>query len=148
MKGLLGFVRGKNAEVEEESGGEGDAEGAEGQAEDGWVHVTRPKQRRVTLAAGHVTYSDDAEHAIVAMQEFMAAILRDEVPKVQMDGERSLWDYALGEGEEKGDHSVLAPLSLVERARREIPGEEWGGKGSAETDAPVVRGRGSLLRDW
>ncbi|KPI41452.1 uncharacterized protein AB675_9088 [Cyphellophora attinorum] len=80
--------------------------------------------RRVILAAAHVTVGDDAEVEIQAVLRFMAEVLRDEVSKVELEGGRWLWDHALG-GDEVGKYSVLAPLSLVESARKEIPEKQW-----------------------
>jgi glyoxylase-like metal-dependent hydrolase (beta-lactamase superfamily II) len=107
LRRVLGWVRVKNRELELYNG-VGDA----------------GKGQRVILAAAHVTIGDDAEVEIQAVLRFMAEVLRDEVPKVGLDGGRLLWDHALGEGE-AGKYSVLASLTLVESARRKIPKEQW-----------------------
>lgn len=146
--------------VEEE---EGDArhrtsgvEEEEQDEEEDWLLVdlpptscTPPPYGKVRLAAAHTTVSlDDAEAAILSFWEFMARVLRDQIPKIRIeDGsrgeERWLWDYAL---QQQNGHSqsqrqsqpyrlpdsktpclrylrkfsVVAPLSVIEEGRRNI----------------------------
>lgn len=106
---------------------------------------TQP-QTRVELAAAHTTSSTDALTAILEIRAFVAAVLRDEVPKKQVeDGsrgeERWLWDYALAtatdpaeengfgwdaaNGENYSRFSVLAPLVVIEEGRKSIPPWDW-----------------------
>lgn len=97
---------------------------------------------RVRLAAAHTTVTLDAEAAILSFREFIARILRDEVPKQRAkEGyrgeERWFFDFALQEGGEPEhdiqngnlrylhSYSVLAPLQVIELGRRKIPREAW-----------------------
>lgn len=83
--------------------------------------------------------------AILEIRAFVAAVLRDEIPKRRVaDGHRGeemwLWDYAVaGEEEEEENNdtdddegervrrrfSILAPLVVIEEGRRKIPCVEW-----------------------
>ena len=119
-------------------------ETAKSRVEDDWLFVDlRLEPPRVHLAAAHTTVSIDAEAAIVSFGEFMARILRDQIPKVRVDdgghgAERWLWDYALQDdgpaqdwnhGHEDTDgnlrylrqFSVLAPIKVIEEGRKNVP---------------------------
>ena len=92
-----------------------------------WLFID-VKPPRVKLCAAHTTLTLDAEHAIMEMKDFMAAVLRDEVPSKRVkDGprgeERWFWDYAL-EGTES-NYSVLAPLSVIKQGRATVPKSQW-----------------------
>lgn len=114
---------------------------------------------RVHLAASHTTSHADAMTAILEIRAFVAAILRDEIPKRRAaDGHRGeemwLWDYAVAEknDEDDGDDddtvavavaegervrrrfSVLAPLVVIEEGRRRIPCVELGEWGGMDQD--------------
>ena len=96
-----------------------------------WTYIdTAPP--RVMLCAAHTTLAIDADHAITKIRELMAAILRDEVPSKKVKHgsrgeERWLWDWALADIAESknADFSVLAPLEIVERGRKNIAEPEW-----------------------
>jgi hypothetical protein len=83
---------------------------------------------RVRLGAAHVTADVDAEDCLVAMQDFMRRILRNEIPSCSLGHERgeetSLWDEALGDGDGNGRFSVKAPLRIIEEGRKAIPKSE------------------------
>ena len=86
------------------------------------------KNRRVRLGAAHVTADVDAEDCLVAMQDFMRRILRNEIPSCSLGQERGeeacLWDEALGDGDGNGRFSVKAPLRIIEEGRKAIPKSE------------------------
>lgn len=86
------------------------------------------KKRRVRLGAAHVTADVDAEDCLVAMQDFMRRVLRNEVPSCSLGQERGeetcLWDEALGDGDGNGRFSVKAPLRIMEEGRKAIPRSE------------------------
>ena len=104
---------------------------------------------RVDLAAAHTTCNTDAETAILEIKAFVAAILRDELPKRKVGNgprgeERWLWDVDVNADDEELEKyvdgmaerrslqaarewrfSVLAPIEVVEDGRRRIPRIEW-----------------------
>lgn len=86
------------------------------------------KKARVRLGAAHVTADVDAEDCLVAMQDFMRRILRNEIPSCSLGQERGeetcLWDEALGDGDGNGRFSVKAPLRIIEGGRAAIPKSE------------------------
>ena len=86
------------------------------------------KKQRVKLGAAHVTAEVDAEDCLLAMQDFMRRVLRNEIPSCslgQEGGEETcLWDEALGDGDGNGRFSVKAPLRIVEEGRKAIPKSE------------------------
>jgi glyoxylase-like metal-dependent hydrolase (beta-lactamase superfamily II) len=86
------------------------------------------KKSRVRLGAAHVTADIDAEDCLVAMQDFMRRILRNEIPSCSLGQERGeetgLWDEALGDGDGNGRFSVKAPLRIMEEGRKAIPKSE------------------------
>lgn len=92
-----------------------------------WVHINR-RCSRVRLMTGCTLPKIDAEEAIVQMKEFVAAILRDEVPSKRIengpdDEERWLWDNAL-EGM-TCPYSIVAPKVVIDRGRRTISRSQW-----------------------
>jgi hypothetical protein len=86
------------------------------------------KKQRVRLGAAHVTADVDAEDCLLAMQDFMRRVLRNEIPSCSLGQERGeetcLWDEALGDGDGNGRFSVRAPLRIVEEGRKAIPKSE------------------------
>ena len=86
------------------------------------------QKRRVRLGAAHVTADVDAEDCLVAMQDFMRRVLRNEIPSCSLGQERGeetcLWDEALGDGDGNGRFSVKAPLQVMEEGRKAIPRSE------------------------
>jgi hypothetical protein len=86
------------------------------------------RKPRVRLGAAHVTADVDAEDCLVAMQDFMRRILRNEIPSCSLGQERGeetcLWDEALGDGDGNGRFSVKAPLRIIEEGRKAIPKSE------------------------
>lgn len=106
---------------------------------------------RVRLASAHTTIGIDAEAGILSFREFLARVLRDDLPKKRMpDGfrgeEKWLYDFALDEDETRQqmkemmhdvdarmedplrylrEYSVLAPLEVIEAGRRNISEQEW-----------------------
>jgi len=86
------------------------------------------KKRRVRLGAAHVTADVDAEDCLLAMQDFMRRVLRNEIPSCSLGQERGeetcLWDEALGHGDGNGRFSVKAPWRIVEEGRKAIPKSE------------------------
>jgi hypothetical protein len=86
------------------------------------------KKRRVRLGAAHVTADVDAEDCLLAIQDFMRRVLRNEIPSCSLGQERGdetcLWDEALGDGDGNGRFSVKAPLRIVEEGRKAIPKSE------------------------
>jgi glyoxylase-like metal-dependent hydrolase (beta-lactamase superfamily II) len=86
------------------------------------------KKQRVRLGAAHVTAEVDAEDCLLAMQDFMRRVLRNEIPSCSLGQERGeetcLWDEALGDGDGNGRFSVRAPLRIVEEGRKAIPKSE------------------------
>lgn len=91
---------------------------------------------RVHLAAAHTTSHTDAHTAILEIKAFVAAILRDEIPKWKVENgprgeERWLWDVDDEGGTveptrgRRWRFSVLAPTAVVEDGRRRIPRAEW-----------------------
>ena len=86
------------------------------------------KKRRVRLGAAHVTADVDAEDCLVAMQDFMRRVLRNEIASCSLGQERGeetcLWDEALGDGDGNGRFSVKAPLRIMEEGRKAIPRSE------------------------
>ncbi|KAF2805553.1 uncharacterized protein BDZ99DRAFT_450180 [Mytilinidion resinicola] len=86
----------------------------------------------VLLCAGHVTVNADAAGCLLAMRDFMARILRDEVPRERLldaRGEETwFWDDLIDEGTDlakAGRFSLVAPLRVIEEGRKVIPQEEW-----------------------
>ena len=86
------------------------------------------RKQRVRLGAAHVTANVDAEDCLLAMQDFMRRILRNEIPFCSLGNERGeeicLWDEALGAGDGKGRFSVRAPTRIIEEGRKAIPTNE------------------------
>ncbi|KAK4946374.1 hypothetical protein LTR10_014572 [Elasticomyces elasticus] len=124
--------------------------------EDDWLFVDlQLESPRVYLAAAHTTVSLDAEAAIKSFGEFMARVLRDQIPKVRVDDgghgeERWLWDYALQDDGHARSHeggkdddedtaesnpdddlrylyqfSVVAPLKIIEEGRKKIALDDY-----------------------
>jgi len=164
LKKVIEFVREKNKEGEDDVAKKvAQKEHAKQQVDDDddddWVlvpsyqftsprHQRRPRpsshtikpvcKPRLTLSAAHVTASVDAETCLIAIQTFVARILRNEVPfrlvKEVKTGEMvGLWDDMLDEerrdlkGNQKGRFSVQSPLWVTEEGRKRIPREEWEG---------------------
>ena len=88
----------------------------------------RNKKQRVRLGAAHVTADVDAEDCLLAMQDFMRRVLRNEIPSCSLGEEGGvetcLWDEALGDGDGNGRFSVKAPLRVIEQGRKAIPKSE------------------------
>jgi hypothetical protein len=86
------------------------------------------KKRRVRLGAAHVTADVDAEDCLLAIQDFMRRVLRNEIPSCSLGQERGeetcLWDEALGDGDGNGRFSVKAPLRIIEEGSKAIPKSE------------------------
>ncbi|KAJ9611378.1 hypothetical protein H2200_004562 [Cladophialophora chaetospira] len=138
---VLGFVREKNKD--KEFGDEIPKKaGIEGMGNEEFNAPASVKSR-VKLTASHTTLGIDAETAVLEMQEFAAAVLRDDVPNVQVaDGprgeQRCLWDFSLGTDDASEEEivsrlanaewrfSILAPIKIVEDGRRRINKAEWG----------------------
>ena len=97
-----------------------DQDGAD--EDDAWLIINKDAPR-VKLCAAHTTLSLDAETAILEMRSFFSAVISAEVPSKKVeDGPRGevrwLWDYDLGKTKDKRSaFSILAPLSLIRRAR-------------------------------
>ncbi|KAF2489368.1 hypothetical protein BU16DRAFT_531686 [Lophium mytilinum] len=159
---VLDFVEERNAEVEDVADVADQEEKMAGAAQDGigsppthgltfeslvhsdigeeWRSIDvvplPPKLRpRVLICAGHVTVNVDAAECLLAMQGFMARILRDEVPRKRLPDARGeetwFWDDLLDSSrEEKGSaqagrFSLVSPLRVIEKGRRKIPREDW-----------------------
>lgn len=93
----------------------------------------RPGVPRVKMGAGHITAETDAWGCLVRARQYMARILRDEVP---------CWDRGEARGEPMGhwtdddpkhipkglpvgEFSVCAPIRVIEKGRTTIPKEQW-----------------------
>jgi glyoxylase-like metal-dependent hydrolase (beta-lactamase superfamily II) len=99
-----------------------------------WIFIrTLPQRNRVKLCAAHVTSDTDAMDCLLAVQRFMARVLRDEVPNKPLPNDPYgyspvLWDDTLtcdSSGCMDSRFSVSAPLKIVERGRIVIPKDEW-----------------------
>jgi glyoxylase-like metal-dependent hydrolase (beta-lactamase superfamily II) len=83
------------------------------------------------LAAGHVTTHVDAFNCLTRATDFIARVLKDEVPSIPQGDRRGqptrLWSEALSDkpDEDLLEFSLAAPEALVEEGRSRIPIAEW-----------------------
>ena len=86
---------------------------------------------RVQLAAGHVTSSTDAHVCLVGAKDFVARILRNDVPCIDLPERRRQptghWIDDISDRTQPAtsNFSVVAPIAVVAKARETIPRPEW-----------------------
>lgn len=123
MRKLQYMVRGENARAASKSSNED---------EDGWCQVSR----RVKLAAGHQTHSADAEEFLDKVARFWWDTLAGRVPVVKKECWLGEVTYTWREKDGRSKLSFMAPVRLMDEARKFFEGTSVYGDEDRSSDFP------------
>ncbi|ETN43057.1 uncharacterized protein HMPREF1541_02215 [Cyphellophora europaea CBS 101466] len=81
----------------------------------------------VRLGAGHVTASAEAYGFLLRVRAFAGRVMRDEIHSERMPDRQGLQvrHWKEDKDDRTAEFSLVAPLKLVDDARRQIPKDEW-----------------------